>query len=271
MLRKMLFGVVMCICLGLCASALALQPTLKIEGTTVTGIENVKYHNEVKELIIPQGITAITADLGQYRELSYIKFEAADVSEIPSVNLSNNIHLKALFFNFDLTTSRIHVIQQKISPPDGVEFLQFVDIGSKYFNADDPVYDASSHTVSIQYDHIAHHAWYMVERDAEVFDSRRDFSNFALSSGTWTFTDVSIPVSTQPQTYTYSITVHAPCSTSVISSYVRSVDVPPAIIPPAPSVPATGDDVPLFALSLLMACSAAMCLFCAERIKTRKS
>lgn len=280
-MRKAILAILICIGLCMCTAALAQTGSVVMYDTEAVGIGG---STDITEITIPGNVTSFSddfiADLNGCQNLQYIMLEATQFSDLKfqTFNLTGVSDLEAVYFNFEITENNLAEIKNKITVRSDVEFRQFHSIDSAYFSCDEPVYNNGQ--VSIRWNLVSNDAWYIVTRDqengtsTEVFDSRVDPVHFHSRNGVCVFTEIISPTD-QEQIYQYHIKVDAPFSSGIESTGFNltipaqvSTAVPAPI--PAASHPVTGDDTPILMLCVLMACSAAVCVLSAIRMKKRE-
>lgn len=284
MLRRTIFVLLMCLCLCMCSSALALPGTVLIKNGTAVGIWEAY---EITELKIPAAVRYFSEEfvntLSFYDRLAYIFFEADEYENLPvydnssaKIDLTGLKSLDSVLFHFEPVAENLNGIQEKISVGNDVDFYQFVDIDSNYFDIKEPVY--KNDTVCIEWNDLGPNVWYIVtsadEGATNTYDSRSDFSCFRRENGSCTFTEVITP-SDEDRVVSYKVEAHAPFCSGIERDDVRVVI--PAVTSAAPSDlpssssshPATGDETPIVMLAVLMAASAGVCVFSALRMKKK--
>lgn len=299
MFRGKIFGLLLCLLIGLSAVGMADGYTFEMNDDAVVKVSGGE--NTVTEMVIPSSVRRFNADLSEYQQLKYIKFDAASVLELPHFSsdlLSQVDNLEAIYFTFSNPEAKRDQINDIIEYSGTVPFFAVTPASDRPLSVSTPPTYADN-KVTFTFENLGNDVWYIVIRGdgnlAEVFDSRSDFSHFSTDgSGSMTFTD-KVGAPTQERTYQYTIETHALFHNNVpilrdttfppinIPAYVPDAptnptnpsnptipSAPSILIPAAPSLPpATGDATPTLMLAVLMAASAAVCVFSALRMKKK--
>ena len=238
------------ICLALCAFALVCSAAMAEAAFTLDyagKITHISMDSDTVALRIPASIggtdvRGIAADVfAAYPNLKYIHLEVPNLRYFAndSLDFSSAENLECIYLNSEITES----ILKKFKTNGYTDILGYMDLADKSITNVTITYENG--VVRLAFANIIPDGYsgynYRVTRSeqnssaSDRFDSDRDYSNFSISNGMVTFTDVSAEPG---QDYYYEIVAMSPFSQT--PGYETGISIPAAEGEDKP-LPETGD------------------------------